>query len=155
MIAQLWYWLFPDTFYYIGLPNTAIEEHGGIASLSSTEWWGSFILTFLPNSAILYALYYLYRLTTFLSAGQWFEEVCEQCCSHISKSLFVYVVLNITHATLLVVLLTMDNPPGKREFAIGFGGDDLMALVLALFALTIAHMVRLARQQRDELNEII
>lgn len=155
ILAQLWYWLFPDTFHYIGLPNSAIEDHGGMKSLSSTEWWGSFVITLLPRVAILFALMYLYKLTTFLSAGQWFDEACERCCNLIAKGLFTYVALNIAHSTLLIGLLTIDNPPGKREFFVGFGSDDLMALVLALFALTIGHMVRLARQQRDELNEII
>lgn len=153
--AQIWYWVFPETFHYIGLPNSAIEENGGIHSLSLAEWWGSFIITFLPRFALFYALYQLYRLSLRLSAGEWFDELCEIYCRRLARGLFVFVVLNFMYSTLLIGFLSLDNPPGERLLAIRIGSDDAMALIVALFAAVISHMVRLARLQREELNEII
>lgn len=155
IVAQLWYWLFPDTFHYIGLPNSAIEEQGGIKSLSQFEWWGSFFITLLPRLAILYALFQMYQLSGHLSAGRWFDESSEICCTRIAKALFTFVILNFLHSTLLLGLLTIDNPPGERLLFIGIGSDDIMGLVLAIFVLTISHMIHLARMQRDELDEIV
>lgn len=155
MLAQIWYWVFPETFHFIGTPNSAVEENGGVQSLSATEWWGGFIITFLPRFALFYALYQLYRLSLRLSAGHWFDQLCEKYCTRLAKGLSVFVVLNFIYSTLLIGLLSLDNPPGQRLLAIKVGSDDAMALIVALFAVVISHMVRLARLQREELNEII
>ena len=155
LTAHFWFWLSPYSFDFITLDHAILDDYGGIEALNAKQKLLGFAISSVPLLAMLWSLVLLFRLTTILAAGQWFDRLCEDYCIKVGRWLVIYVVLDIAHRTALVGAITMENQPGNRHFAISFSSDDLLALVPALLALIIGHMVRLAREQQDELNEII
>lgn len=155
LISQFWFWASPYTFDFISLEHPILDEYGGIQALNTKQRILGFVITSVPKVILLWSLMLLLKLTKILAAGKWFDKLCEDYCTRVGHWLVIYVVLNVLHRTVLVGAITMDNPPGERHFTISFSTDDLMALVPALLALIIGYMVRLAREQRDELNEIV
>lgn len=154
-VSQVWLWFPPVTFDFLSVSHEILEEYGGVDALNTKQKILGFIITSIPIVTLLWALTLLLKLTEILAAGRWFDKLCEDYCTRVGRWLVIYVVLNVLHRTVLVTAVTMDNPPGDRHFSISFSTDDLMALVPAIFALIIGHMVRLAREKQDELNEII
>ena len=140
---------------FITLDHDILDDYGGIEALSIKQKFLGFVITSVPLLAMVWSLILLLRLTSILAAGKWFDRSCEDYCIKVGRWMVVYVILNILHRTALVGAITMDNPPGERHLAISFSSNDLLALVPALLALIIGHMVRLAREQQEELNEII
>lgn len=155
LVAHFWFWLDPQSFGAISAKHEIISEYGGVEALDKYQQILGFAITAVPKIALLWALALLVRLANILSAGNWFGRECEDCCVSIGRWLVLFVVLSVLHRTLLVLVITMHYPPGERLLAFFISNDDLMTIVPALLALIIGHMVRLARAQRDELNEIV
>ncbi len=155
LIAQVWFWTAPVSFDFITLDHSTLDDYGGIDALNTKQKLLGFAIASVPLLAMVWSLIMLLRLTSVLAAGKWFDQLCEDYCLKVGRWLVIYVILNILHRTALVSAITMDNLPGDRHLAISFSTDDLLALVPALLALIIGHMVRLAREQQEELNEII
>lgn len=155
LAGQLWFWLAPESFELISATHPIISDYGGIERLNTMQRVLGFFVTLLPKAALVWAMILLLQLTRALKAGQWFDTRSEKLCNRIGRWLVIYVGLTILHRTLLVLVITMTNPVGERQLAFSLSTDDLMALVPALLAMIIGHMVKLARAQRDELNEII
>lgn len=154
-VAHFWFWFDPESFAKLAAPDPIIEAYGGMEALTSHKRLLVVLISAVPNLALLWALFHLYRLTVILSGGRWFDEDSEIGCRRVGRWLLIYVGLSIISRTAMIWALTYDNPPGERHIAISFSNHDLMALVPALLALVIGHMVKLARAQRDELREII
>lgn len=155
IVGQFWFWLEPFSVDLISATHPIISEYGGIGKLDSTQRAWGFAVTLIPKLALLWSMLLLLQLANALEAGRWFDRECENCCTRIGRWLIVYVALTVVHRTFLVMVITMNNPVGERHLALSVSSDDLMALVPALLALIIGHMVKLARAQRDELNEIV
>lgn len=155
LITHFWYWVLPYSYQYISLDHQILNEYGGIQALDSKQKILGFIITSIPMSAMVWSLILLLKLTSVLSAGRWFDKLCEDYCVRVGRWLLVFVVLNVLHRTALVIAITLDYPEGERHITLSFSANDLMALVPAIMALIIGHMVRLAREQQDELNEIV
>lgn len=155
LIAQFWFWLLPYSFEFISFDHQILDEYGGIEALNSKQKALGFIITIIPMTAMIWSLVLLLKLTTVLSAGMWFDKLCEDYCTRVGRWLVIFVVLNVLHRTALVAAITMEYPEGERHIALSFSANDLMALVPAIMALIIGHMVRLARKQQDELSEIV
>lgn len=155
LVAQVWFWTAPVAFDFITLDHSILDDYGGIEALNTGQKLLGFAITSIPLLVMVWSLIILLRLTSILAAGKWFDQRCEDYCLKVGRWLVIYVVLNILHRTALVWAITMDNLPGDRHLAISFSTDDLLALVPSLLALIIGHMVRLAREQQEELNEIV
>lgn len=155
IIAPIWFWVSPDSFGYVSSGDPIVQAYGGIDRLNNTQRVAGYLVTMIPISLIIWSLVLLYKLTRLLAAGQWFEQPCERIFNRIGILLLIYSIASILRRTLLVLVLTITNPPGERMLSIQIDGSDLGTIVPALMALVIAHMVQLARAQRDELNQII
>jgi len=135
--------------------NELLEQYGGVSILLPWQKILGFFVASLPAGFLLWALVSLSRLLTLLRGGQWFAESSEIQCRRFAHALLWYVDMQIIHRTLLVLILTATYPVGKKEIYLALSSDDLMTLVPAIFALIFAHIVHLARQQRDELLQIV
>lgn len=155
VVAQIWFWFWPKSYAYIAPTNEIVAAYGGLEKLTFAQKAGGFISTALPQFFLVWSLTLLFRLTTLLQNGLWFDEQCELICIRVGKLLFIYIGAHIISHTLLVLSLTANNPPGEKALALQLSSSDLSTLVPALLALIIGHMMRLARIQRDELNAIV
>ncbi len=153
--GQFWYWFAPFSSDFVETSHPIISQYGGLESLDPQQSALGFLITLAPKLALVWAMILLLKLSNALIAGKWFDQDSENHCTQIGRWLIIFVGLTILHRTLLVLLLTMNNPEGEHHFSVSVSTNDLMTLVPALLCLIIGHMVRIARSQRDELNEIV
>ncbi len=155
LAGQLLYWFIPISSDYISTSHPIIDDYSSLADLSPVQKVLSFLIALTPKVALLGAFILLLRLCNSFESGDWFNKQTEKHCETIGRWMIAYVVLAIAHRTLLALVVTMNNPPGERELTSSISTNDLIALLPALLAFIIGHMVGVARRQRDELNEII
>ena len=154
IVPILWMWTSPETFLHVG-GNLLIEKYGGFERLN---WWQQLLgltITLIPAVLFSLALVCLLPLIRLAEQGDWFNAVAEQYCVRAGKLLLWHALANWLSQTALVLVMTATNPPGQRALMISFKSDDLLSLIPALMALAIAHMMRVGRAQREELNEIV
>jgi hypothetical protein len=59
-------------------------------------------------------------------------------------------VVGIVARTLVILFLTLANPPGQRTVAVGIGTTDIMCLIVGLLLYAFAFVVRESRRIADE-----
>ncbi|NVJ98654.1 MAG: hypothetical protein HWE25_10910 [Alphaproteobacteria bacterium] len=150
-----WFWADPESLRVLGVDFTLLDKHGGPENLA---WWqklAGFGADALPAGLLVTALLHLLGLLHQLELGNWFDQQTEKACERIGKTMLWYLLASFFNETILVLILTVMNAPGERQLSISLSSDTLLGLVPALMALVIAQMVRHARAQRDELNQIV
>lgn len=150
----IWMWLDPNSYNYLDR-NILVEQYGGFQALA---WWQrllGFLVTLVPGLLFSTALFSLLPLIRSAESGNWFDSASERHCIRAGKLLLWHAFASWISQTLLVIILTSSNEAGERALMISVRSDDLLGLIPALMALAIAHMMRVGRQQREELNEII
>lgn len=150
----LWMWLDPNSYSYLNT-NVLVERFGGFEGL---VWWQrilGFLITLIPGLLFTTALCALLPLIRSAESGNWFDASSERYCIRAGKLLLWHAFANWISQTLLVIVLTSSNASGERVLMLSVRSDDLLGLIPALMALAIAHMMRVGREQREELNEIV
>ncbi|TNE65544.1 MAG: hypothetical protein EP335_05265 [Alphaproteobacteria bacterium] len=154
IVAPVWMWLDPASFVKFGTDDV-IMRYGGFERLVPWQYAAGFVVTALPQALLAWSLCLIWRLTSLVDAGRWFDDASESVWRTSGKVMLWYVLANWLSPTALILVLTATLGPGKRELALSIQSQDFLGLIPALMALVIARMVALARAQRDELNEIV
>jgi len=152
---NIWIWVDPEVLQHLGAERRLLDNYGGIENFVLWQRIAGFAADALPAGLLVAALAFLLVLIRQLEAGNWFEEASEHALERVGHFMLWYLLASFLNDTFLVLIATATNPPGQRALAISLSSDTLLGLVPALMALVIARMVRLAREQRDELNQII
>ncbi|WP_417458789.1 hypothetical protein [Kordiimonas sp.] len=150
----LWMWLDPNSYSYLDT-NVLVEKYGGFERLEPWQRVLGFIVTLIPGLLFSMALWSLLPLIRSAESGNWFNISSEHYCIKAGKLLLWHAFANWISQTLLVLVLTANNSPGERILMMAVRSGDLLGLIPALMALAIAHMMRVGREQREELNEIV
>lgn len=153
--VTLWIWLDPNAVDILGVKTELMNRYGGIAVLTNSERALGLAIDAVPAAFLVAALVFLYRLLGLIEQGRWHEEAAERYCTAVGRSMLLYIGASIVNHTALVLLFTFSRPEGQRELAIGISSDNFLGLIPALMAFVIGQLMRLARQQREELDEIV
>ena len=117
------------------------------------------VLGFLINSIsvaiIIYSLIQLGELFRLYSEGEIFGSDNVNRFLKFARSLFALGIINPVVGGLLSVILTMNNPPGERQFAIGFGSGDASNFFIATIFLVIAWVMAEGHELSKENAQII
>lgn len=148
------YFLWPKTGGFFP-PHEILAKYGGVDALLLWQQLLGFFVAALPVAILCWALILVLKLIKFLKAGLWFDKRCEALCRSFSKVMLWFVFFQFIHRTLLVLVITATNPPGQKQFMIAVSSEDIFALLPVVFALVFAHIISLAREQREELKQII
>ncbi len=152
--APFFYFWWPESEAFFR-QHEILSKYGGVSQLATWQQILGFFVAFLPSATLCWALVLVLELLNRLKAGQWFDEPTEKLCYTFSKVMLWFAIIQFLHRTILVLVITITNAPGDRHLAINFSSDDLFALVPVIFALIFAHIISLAREQRDELKQIV
>lgn len=153
-LAPGFYLWFPEEFAFYP-PLDILEDHGGSEALL---WWQHILMFGVlewPALLLCMALWQLLGLVNCIKKDLWFNEVCENHCRKFGSLMAWFILAQVLHRTIAVLVITATNPPGEKVLLLQFSSSDLFAAVPALFALVFAQLVSLARAQREELNEIV
>ncbi|MEL6642886.1 MAG: hypothetical protein AAFQ79_03040 [Pseudomonadota bacterium] len=84
----------------------------------------------LPAAAVIYVLVQMGRLFRSYAVGETLTRRCARAITRIGAGLLFMAAMGAVVRPLQILLASLDNPPGERVLAIGFGTMDL-GLVLA------------------------
>jgi hypothetical protein len=115
----------------------------------------AYLCDLLPLGVIIYALMRLKTLFMLYERGYIFTEENVQCFRSLGRALIVWVGCDIVNRTLLGIVLTLDNPPGKRMLVIGLDGGDCTGTFVGIAVLIISWVMDEARKMQEEQALII
>ena len=107
-------------------------------------------LSLLPVGMLVAGLLQARRCFLLFAAGQIFVSETTRCLRRFAGWVAASVAAGILTSSILSVLLTINNPPGMRQLAVGVGSNELFTLSFAamvwLMAAVIAHGQALAEE---------
>jgi hypothetical protein len=115
----------------------------------------AFMSELLPLAALIYALLKLENLFSLYEKGHIFTEQNVRCFRSLGRTLIVWVACDIVSRTLLGIVLTLNNPPGKRLLVIGLDGGDFTGIFVGVVVLIVSWVMDEARKMQDDQALII
>lgn len=112
-------------------------------------------ISLLLCSIPMYALNILTQLFRNYERNDVFSLENVQCYQKLGYSLFSWVGGSIVYSALSSVILSFNNPPGKRILQISFEGMDFLALVLGFIILIISWVMKEGYMLADENSHTI
>ncbi len=109
-----------------------------------------FLGTMLPAAAVMVGLLYLRRLFNAYAAGEFFTARNAARICGFAWSVIAMGLLRPVGGMLTSVAVTLDNPPGQRALAIGFGSPEVNILFVGSVVLVIGWVMREAAKLADE-----
>lgn len=104
----------------------------------------------LPLAALVWTLWQMRGLFDRYRGGEILTPACATHLERIGKGLFAVALLGILAGTLRTLALTWGNPPGQTALSIGFGSDQLGALLAGAFVLVVGRVMRAAAEVAEE-----
>lgn len=110
----------------------------------------AFLVDLIPLGAVMYGLGRLRSLFLLYENGLIFTEQNVRCFRSLGRTLIVWVVCHVVRTTLLSVILTIDNPPGKRIIALMFDSGDFAGVFVGVVVLTISWVMDEGRKIQED-----
>jgi Protein of unknown function (DUF2975) len=110
----------------------------------------AFLTDLLPLSVTIYALMKLKVLFALYESGHIFTEDNVRCFRSLGRALMIWVACDIVSRSLLGIVLTLDNPPGKRLLVLGMDGGDFTGLFVGTVVLIISWVMEEARKMQED-----
>ena len=103
----------------------------------------------------LYGVIHLRR--TFLEGaqGRYFSSQAVGSFRTFAWASLVYGIAAPIERTLVILAMTLGNPPGERMLSIGISTDHLLALFVGLLFVAVAHMFREGQRLAEENEEFL
>ena len=103
----------------------------------------------------LYGLLHLRR--TFLEGaqGRYFSAGAVSSFRTFAWASLIYGIAAPIERTLVILAMTLGNPPGERMLSIGISTDHLLALFVGLLFVAVAHMFREGQRLAEENEEFL
>lgn len=103
----------------------------------------------------LYGLIHLRR--TFLEGaqGRCFSADAVSSFRTFAWAAVAYGIAAPIERTLVILAMTLGNPPGERMLSIGISSDHLLALFVGLLFVAVAHMFREGQRLAEENEEFL
>lgn len=150
--VPLWFWLSPEQVLALGPQMAGVS--GRIVVNDRVRALGAAV-SLLPIGIGLYALWQLWRLFAEYGAGRVFGRAALLRLRRFAWALLAAALLAPLVRGAMSVVLTMGNPPGQRQLAIGFSWDDYLAVLLAVVLIAIATVMAEAVRVAEENESFI
>jgi hypothetical protein len=115
----------------------------------------AFLADLIPLVAIIYGLQRLRSLFLLYENGAIFTEQTVKCFHGMGRALIIWVACHVVRTTLLSVILTIDNPPGKRIIALMFDSGDFAGVFVGVVVLIISWVMDEGRKIQEDQALII
>lgn len=115
----------------------------------------AFLTDLIPLAAVTYALLKLRGLFRLYERGLIFTQLNVSCFRSLGRALIVWVACNVVRRTLLGLVLTMNNPPGKRMLVLGLDSGDFTGVFVGIVVLIISWVMDEARKIQEDQALII
>ena len=161
--AGLWFLFEPCSDWIPGASGEGLSPEGLRADLCAAatdgvpllKRLGGFAIAMIPATAAIVGLMALRRLFRLYAAGAVFTHANTRALRQFSACVLAYALARPLAYSLTVLLMTFDNPPGQRHFAVQMSSGELTALFLGILFLAIAWVMDEAREIAEEQAQIV
>jgi hypothetical protein len=147
-LSMLALWLFDPILF-----RNAPALHAVVRSDPEFPIWlrlSAWAVTMIGAAPLLFGLDRLRRLFALYREGRVFVPAAARRLHAFAAAVIAMAVVQPIAGAALSVLLTIDNPPGQRQFSIAFGSGELQTLFVGVLFLVIATIMREAIRIADE-----
>ncbi|MCL9780681.1 DUF2975 domain-containing protein [Vibrio sp. S4M6] len=102
------------------------------------------------SSILIYALWTLVKLFRHYEQGDIFSLENAKFYQKLGYSVFYWVIGSVVYKTVIILILSFNNPPGQRLLSISFGGADLLTLLFGLMVMIISWVMKEGYMIADE-----
>jgi hypothetical protein len=141
------YWLFFNSLpegLLIGLPAKADYE------LSHMSLLLGFFVSLIPAGVAMYAMTTLAKLFRLYEDAVFFSRENVLLFRRLGYALVSWVVASMAFTTLISMVLTFGNSPGKRLVVAEFGVSEFSTLIIGFIVLLISWVMNEGRKLQDE-----
>lgn len=141
---------------WLGLTDPAelVKNHPGAvqnpALISHSVRIAAIALAWATLGLMIHAVVSLTRMFALFSAGRVFDTDAARWMRRAGLSLFALAIFSTISRTLTILLLSLANPPGERQLAIGLEGMQLLSIFLAGVFVLVAHALVLGSEIERE-----
>jgi hypothetical protein len=152
-LACALFWIFFNYLYarepLIPLPVRVEHDLPGL-----TRFLG-FLVDLIPMAATLYGLRRLRDLFHLYENGLIFTELNVRSFRSLGRTLIVWVACSVARNSLLSIVLTLNNPPGRRVITLGLSSADFSGVFVGIVVVTISWVMDEARKITEDQALII
>lgn len=109
----------------------------------------------IPVVLAVAVLLLLHKLFLGFSRGAVLVPASGRILRHIGLIIAILAPLQIVLCTVASVVLSLPNPPGEREFAIGIGSSDLTTLIAGMLLIVLGWTLEEAASVADENSRFV
>lgn len=107
-------------------------------------------VSLVPLAIKMAAMLTLMRLLKLYRAGIVFSGDHVACFKRLGRILVYYTFAGVAESTGIVLVMTMNNPPGQKMLTIGFSSNEITLLVVAAIVLMISWIMDEGRKLAEE-----
>jgi len=115
----------------------------------------SFLADLIPLGAMIYGLQKLKNLFFLYENGLIFTEQNVSCFRSLGRAMIVWAVCHVVRTTLLSIILTLDNPPGKRIIAVMLDSGDFAGVFVGVVVLIVSWVMDEGRKIQEDQSLIV
>ncbi|MBI1179519.1 MAG: DUF2975 domain-containing protein [Alphaproteobacteria bacterium] len=101
----------------------------------------AFLTSMIPAGVLIWGLLRLQAVFRRFATGEFFSAATTDGLRAFALAVTLQALLRPVASALLSVLLTLQNPPGQRSLAVGFGSAELETLFVGAVFLAVAHLM--------------
>lgn len=141
---------------WLGLTDPAelARSHTGAvrdaALISYSVRIAAIALAWTTLGLMIHAVVSLMRMFALFAEGRVFDTDAARWMRRAGLSLFALAIFSTVSRTLTILLLSLANPPGERQLAIGLEGMQLLSIFLAGVFVLVAHALVLGSELERE-----
>jgi hypothetical protein len=148
------FWMFFNQIYAMAGPMIPLPVRLDHDLTAKTRFF-AFLVDLLPLGVTLYGLTRLKNLFELYEKGSIFTEENVNCFRSLGRALIAWVACDVVSNTLLSIVLTMGNPPGRRMITVGLNSGECTGLFVGAVVLIISWVMDEARKMQEEQALII
>lgn len=148
------FWIFFNRIYPVIGSMIAMPVHV-VHDLPPLTRFLSFLADLIPLGATIYGLRTLRELFVLYEKGLIFTEQNVKCFRSLGRTLLVWMVLHIFNTTLSGIILTLNNPPGKRLLVIAFDSGAFAAAFVGVIVVVTSRVMDEGRKIQEDQSLII
>jgi hypothetical protein len=148
------FWIFFNQLYAMAGPMIPLPVRLYHDLTAKTRFF-AFLVDLLPLGVTLYGLTRLRNLFRLYEEGSIFTEATVNCFRSLGRTLIAWVACDVISNTLLSIVLTIGNSPGRRMITVGLNSGECTGLFVGAVVLIISWVMDEARKMQDEQALII
>lgn len=109
-----------------------------------------FLAGLLPLTVISMIILTLINLLKLYENGDIFTEKNVKCYKKLGKLIIIWSITNFIYRTIIALILTLPNPPGKRIIQLGLESSDAVIIIIGIIGLIIANVMEYGKIIEEE-----